>query len=55
MAISKYEMSAMEYFLRYGKDGKKVERKRKVWGIIWAIANLSILCVIVYAIVCVSR
>ena len=51
MAISKYEMSAMEYLLRYGKDGKKVERKRKLWRIIWTIANLSIIGVIVYVIV----
>ena len=55
MGISKYEMSAMEYLLRYGKDGKKVERKRKLWGIIWTIANLSIIFAIVYALIRVSR
>jgi hypothetical protein len=55
MGISKYEMSAMEYLLRYGKDGKKLERKRSVWRIVWVIANLSILSAIVFALVKIVR
>jgi hypothetical protein len=42
MAMSKYEMSAMEYLQRYGRDGKKLERKRRVWRIVWVIVNLSL-------------
>jgi hypothetical protein len=55
MRISKYEMSAREYLLRYGKDGRKVERKRKLWRIIWTIANLSIIGGIVYAIIRIGQ
>jgi hypothetical protein len=53
--ISKYEMSAMEYLQRYGRDGKKVERKRRVWRIVWVLVNLSILSAIVFALVKIVR
>ena len=50
MGISKYEMSAMEYLLRYGKDGKRLERKRRVWGWIWFGVILSIIIGVVLVI-----
>jgi len=53
--MNKYEMSAMEYLLRYGKDGKKVERKRKIWGWIWFGINISLMVGIVWGIVQVVR
>jgi hypothetical protein len=53
--MSKYEMSAMEYLLRYGKDGKRLERKRRVWELVWFGVNLSIIIGIVLVIIRVVR
>jgi len=55
MGMSKYEMSAMEYLLRYGKDGKKVERRGKVWRIVWVVLNIVLGVGIVLGILGMNR
>jgi hypothetical protein len=55
MGISKYEMSAMEYLQRYGKDGKRLARRRKVGGWIWFGVNISLIIGIVLMIVKIIR
>ena len=52
---SKYEMSAMEYLLRYGKNGKKQQRTRMFWHIVWIIVNVSLSIAIIWACVMAGR